>query len=429
MNMAGLLWANLRQRKLNTALNTLLLGLGIATLVILLIFQQQLGEHQQRNTAGFDLVAGAKGSPLQLILSAIFQVDNPTGNIPLKDAVELAQNRAVAGSIPMALGDSYEGFRIVGTTYAYPRHYQASLRDGRLWEADYEVVVGATVARERKLKIGDPIFSAHGLGADGEIHQEEPLRVVGILNPLNAVPDRLVLCNIETVWDVHSAEKGHAGEDEDHHRDHGETSPIIPRAIGDYPDTTNWFENYPDPGNREITALLIRYSSPLAAAMLPRFINRRTNMQAASPAAQTARLFTQLQVGFSALQAFGWILMITAALSIFVALYNNLEDRRYDLAVMRSLGASRLWLFWHIVLEGVLLSSLGLVAGLLLGHLGVAVLAEAFSAKQQLTLNPWVWMGAENALILACLLMGALAALIPAIRAYRTDIALVLAEG
>ena len=146
MNLATVSLAYLRARPLSTGLNILLLALGVATIALLLLATQQIEDRLQRDARGIDLVIGAKGSPMQIILSSIYHLDVPTGNISYKQAREIAQHRAVKSVIPLALGDSYRGLRIVGTNHDYLAHYGARLAAGRLWEKPLEVVLGAEAA-------------------------------------------------------------------------------------------------------------------------------------------------------------------------------------------------------------------------------------------------------------------------------------------
>jgi len=161
----------------------------------------------------------------------------------------------------------------------------------------------------------------------------------------------------------------------------------------------------------------------------PRFINTETSLQAAAPAYETARLFDLLGVGFDAVRVFGFILVLVAVLSVLVALLNALKDRRYDLAMMRSLGASRRKLMAHVLLEGLLLAGMGTLLGLLLGHLAAAGIGSAVEQTQGLALGGFGFVAEEFIVVTLALGAGILAAIIPAYQAYRTDIARVLAEG
>src|SRR6185436_9145305 len=146
---------------------------------------------------------GAKGSPMQLVLSSVFHLDAPTGNIPLEDAQALSRHPAVKKTIPLALGDSFQGHRIVGTNHDYPAHYGARLAAGRLWSAPMEAVLGADVAAGAKLAVGSTFTGAHGLAAGGDAHDEEPFKVVGVLAPSGSVLDRVVLTSVESIWEMH----------------------------------------------------------------------------------------------------------------------------------------------------------------------------------------------------------------------------------
>jgi putative ABC transport system permease protein len=178
---------------------------------------------------------------------------------------------------------------------------------------------------------------------------------------------------------------------------------------------------------REITSLLIKYKNPIAAIQLPRFINTQTNMQAASPAFETARLFTLLGVGIEALMGFAYVLIFISALSIFIALYNSLKERRYDLAIMRSMGASRTLLFQIIVLEGSILTFIGASFGIALGHLILGGFVILIGEGQKIGLTALVFYWEELFILGGSLILGVLCSIIPAIEAYRTDIHKVLA--
>ncbi len=404
MNIASVSFSYLRARPLGTLLNVLLLALGVATIILLLLATDQFEERMQRDARGIDLVVGAKGSPLQIILSAIYHLDVPTGNIAYKQAQEIAKHRLVKKVIPLALGDSYRGFRIVGTTQDYVAHYGAKVSAGRLWNKPLEAVLGAEVAARTGHSLGATFSGAHGLGdRGGDAHEGHPYVVVGILQRTGTVLDRLVMTNFQSVWAVHA----------DHH------------DIKDVAD----IEKQMTDEEKEFTALLVQYASPLATAILPRYINNNSDMQAASPAYETARLFSIVGVGVDVLRGFALVLMFSAGLSVFIALYNALNDRRYDLAIMRTLGAGPGRLLLLLLCEGFLLAAMGAALGLVLGHALAEGLGRALKAAQQVAITGWAWVPAEWWVVALALGVGVLAALLPAWRAYRTDIAGTLARG
>lgn len=431
MNLFRLSLSYIQKRKLNTLLNVLLLAMGIATIVVLILFSKQVEDNLTKNAQGVDLVVGATGSPLQLILSAIYHMDSPTGNIPLSDAQTIMRHPQVKQVIPLALGDSYRGRRIVGTDTAYVNKYGGTLADGRIWDHTMEAVLGADVAVQFGIGVGSELISSHGLSEGGTDHGDRPLEVVGVLQPTGTVIDGLVLTSVQTVWAVHEEheddEEHEEGEehDDDHDHDEGEHDEEGHDEDDDAPEDIALM----DPTGRDLTALLVSYRTPLAAALFPRFVNSQPTLQAAAPAFETARLLNLLGIGVDALRAFGVILIIAAALGVFIALYNALQERKYDLAIMRSLGASRMKLMTHVLLEGLIMVSLGLLVGLALGHLATEILSTSVAQAQQMKLTGWTWAEQENWLFLIAFSVGIVSAMIPAIQAYLTDIAQTLARG
>ncbi len=401
MNLATLSASYLRARPLQTALSVLLLALGVGTIVLLVIVATQLEDRMNRDARGIDLVVGAKGSPMQLILAGIYHVDAPTGNIPLAAVEGFEKNRLVKKAMPLALGDGWKGFRIVGARHDYIEHYGGKPAAGRLWQKSMEVVLGSEVAARTGVGVGARFAGSHGVTGQGEEHGAAPYEVVGVLGRTGSVLDRLVLTPIDSVWRVHEEEHGPADEEDR-------------KAMAE---------------DREVTVLLLQYASPLAAATLPRNVNSQSELQAASPANETARLFRIVGVGVEAMQAFALILIIAAGLSVFIALYTALEERRYDLAVMRTLGASPGRLFGLLITEGLVLAAAGALIGIALGHGLASALGAWLEAQQHYPVTGLQFLVEELWLAGIALAVGLLAAAIPAWRAYRTDVAGVLARG
>lgn len=393
MTVFGLTLAYLRQRPLAALLSIALLALGVATVTMLLLFGTQMRDRLTRDAKGVELVVGAKGSPLQLVLSALFHADIPTGNIRLKDAEALLAHPQVRLVVPLALGDSVEGVRIVGTDARYPELYGATLAEGRLWQAPFEAVLGHAAATRLGLPVGGTFESHHGLVTGGPVHAD-PLTVVGVLGRTGTVLDRLALTGLESVWELHK-------------------DPVSEH----------------DEGDREITALLLAFKSPVAALTLPPLINQTTPMMAASPAFEVARLFALVGVGLDVLRGFGALLIVSAGLGVVIALSNALERRRDDLAILRCLGAPPRWIFGQLLLEGLLLTSFGTLLGLALGHGAVEALGRLLPQAGDIGLTGIMLVEAELWLALGAPALGALAALPAGWRAYRSDVAKQLSGG
>ena len=389
--------AYLRERALATALNVMLLALGVGTIIALLLTLHEAETRMERDSAGIDLVVGAKGSPLQMVLSSVFALDVPTGNIPMREAAALLKNPLVKRAVPLALGDSYRAFRIVGTEPAYTELYRAKPNAGRLWQQPLEVVLGATVARESGLRVGAKFAGAHGLGTGGGTHDTAPFEVVGILAETGAVIDRLILTSVESIWLAH---------------DHADASHT--------PDT--------DDPEDEVTAYLVQYASPIAAASFPRRVNASSSLQAASPALETARLFALLGVGISTFKVFAAIMMIAAALGIFVGLMSALNTQLRDLALLRVLGATPATVFLTLIMQGLMLGLMGVILGVVLGHVGAYAISLSLAAAQQVPVAGFKMLAAEVWVALSALGLGLLAALYPAWRAYHRAAPQTLAE-
>lgn len=401
-----LAFSYLREKPLATLLNIVLLGLGVGTIIALALTLTQVERSMERDAAGIDLVVGAKGSPLQLVLSTVFQIDIPTGNIPLAEAAKITAERVVKRAIPLALGDSYRTFRIVGTDAAYPELYGASLQTGRLWNAPLEVVLGADAARATALVPGMSFAGSHGLTEGGGAHAAHPYTVVGIFKPTGSVIDRVIVTSVESIWKVHDSKPDdHASE---------------PRAAQQPPDEHE---------GKEVTAYLIQYATPLAAASFPRMVNASSGLQAASPAMETARLFNLLGVGISALKGLAVIMMLCAALGIFAGLMNALDERRADLALLRVLGASPAIVFLTIMAQGFALGVAGVILGLVIGHIGAEWMGGALDKTHRIALTGFTWVREEGWVVSGAIGLALLAGLFPAWRAYRTAVPQLLSRA
>ena len=393
MKTIALSWRYLWSRPLGAALNLLLLSLGLASITFLLLVSFQLNKAFDKDLAGIDLVVGAKGSPMQLILCGVFHIDVPTGNIALKAVQALAKNPMVASVIPLSLGDNLRGYRIVGSSPAYITHYGAVLAQGRLWDAPMQVVLGSVVAKKLGLQVGNTFIGSHGLGAGGHLHGDNPYLVVGILQASGTVIDRLIVTDTASVWKVH--EDYTAVDDAD-------------RSIME--------------AEREVTLALIQYKTPLAAMSFPRLVNTSTEMQAAAPALEISRLLHMLGIGTDVLRAFAAVLLLTAGLSVFIALWTAVRERRSDLALLRMLGAPPARIaallmgeaLWLGVMSAILGVAAGQGLGLLIGwmlQLDNSLLIGGLAWPLELLWVPTLACGISLA-----------AAILPALGAYRVSV-------
>lgn len=413
MNLAQLAIKNVKTKALGSSLSILLFGFGIAIIVLILLVSTHLKKEITKNASGIDLVVGAKGSPMQLILANIFHVDFPTGNISLKESAQLTRNRLIKKAIPLSLGDSYSGFRIVGTTQDYLDLYQAAFASGEWNDEELSAFLGANVAAEMGVDINDTFHSTHGMAETGAGHDDHPFRVAGVLDKTGSVVDGLIIVSIQSVWHVH----GH-GDDHEEHADSLHSPKDIP-WLG-LSVTHEQFEN------EDITAMLIQYASPMAAIRLPQMVNKDSNFQAASPAFETARLFNLIGTGVEVVNILGMVIIIISAISVFIALINSLRERKYELAIMRTMGASRIELFVLVMLEGLILTLLGILFGFSLAHLGIVALGQFV---ETVNFEALYFVNEELDVALGALGVGIVSAIVPALMAYKADISKTLAKG
>ena len=392
MSWIYMAWRNLGLKKLQTTLSLILLAFGVGMVSLLMLSEKQLSDTFDRNIQDIDLVLGAKGSPLQLILANVYHVDAPTGNIRLVDAQKVIRHPYIEEGIPLAYGDNYRGFRIVGSTAAYLDHYNAALQEGRRMGAPFEVVIGQQVAETTGLKVGDTFFSAHGLQDETDVHTDKTFTVVGVLAESQSVIDQLLHCSIETIWAVHDG--------------HGETV-----AESD----------------REITAVLLKKRNPLAVLTIPNVI-RDSNMQVALPAIEINRLTQNFGIGLNTLRSIALIIMLISFASIFISVYDNLLARKYELALLRTMGSGPSGVFLLLLLEGGLLSFGGAALGLVFSRVGLLVLAELVQDKFRYDWSSIGLLPDEWTLFGLAIFVGLMAAAIPGISALKIDISRTLSE-
>ena len=358
---------SLKSRLSSTILAVLLTTFGISISIILVQFENHVKTRLNNDGKKIDIVVGAKGSPLQIVLSSIYHIDLPTGNIPYSSLKTISEDPLVDKVIPLALGDNWKNNRIVGTTYEYLEHYSAKLDKGRSWQKEFEVVAGSSV----KINLNQEISGSHGLVETNNRHDHGKYRVVGILKPTGTVLDRLLLTSLTSVLQIHGQdiednEKNHHEHDKHEHEKHEHDKHEHKTDNHDHNSEQkgNSVNNNQDFIEPEITSLLITTKSPVANINLPRSINKQTQLQAANPAFEITRLSAMLGIGSKSFKLLSIIIMLIAVLSIFTGLASNFENRLRDLAILRAIGYSKARVFKIISLEGVIIVIFGIIIGL-----------------------------------------------------------------
>jgi len=409
MTLWRMAWRYLWGRTLVTALTLAGIALGSALIVSVLTLQRESEGGFLRESGQFDMVVGAKGSPLQLVLSSIYHLDLPTGNIPYAHFAALRKDPRVAEAIPLGLGDNYRGYRIVGTDSAImhlidrrdPQRHFLTLAQGAPFQNDFEAVIGAQVARQTGLKMGDTFAGSHGLVVTpgSSAHRDFPYKVVGILAPSGGSPDRAIYVTLASVWHIHEK------EGEMHRRRAGLSADAAPSVQ-----------------EIEVTAVLLRLKTVGLRLWMTEEIQKQTEAMAAIPVNEMYRLYQQvLKPMQRLLLAVAALVVVVSFLSITATLYQAAERRRRDLAVLRALGAHPREIFTLVVLEALLLTLLGLAAGWFLGHGGLALADPYLRDSLGLGVAPWSTDRLEAVALGMVAAGGLLAGILPAALAYRRE--------
>ena len=398
MNIFKLSIKNIFNKPLSSSISLALLILGVGIISLLLQLNTLIKDQMDNNLRGIDMVVGAKGSPLQLILSSVYHIDSPTGNISLEEAENISENRMVGSSIKILYGDNYKGFRIVGAEKKFIELYKGVIKEGEIWNNPYEVLVGSKVYKKLKINLGDNLVSSHGLRETGQSHEEGTFKVVGLLEPSNSVIDQLIITSPQSVWDIHDTHDHEDGDEHEH-------------------------------DDKEITAMLIKFKSPMNIIQFPRQINENTNLQAAVPSYEISRLFKLFGFGIETLSYLAYLIIIVSGFSLFINLFSSMRERKYEMALIRTLGASRFQLSTMIIFESLVLTISGFVLGLLFSRFGVMFVSSMMEESINYNLNSFKILNEEYWLLGLCILIGIVSSLIPAIQVYKMNISKILADA
>jgi putative ABC transport system permease protein len=379
----------LRGRAVASALTALSIALGVSLLIASVILTGGIRDGFVEGTTDYSLLVGAKGSPTQLVLSVVFRMDVATPNILMRTLRYLQQDPRVEMAVPVALGDAYQGFRYVATSAAYfapfPWRRKAFLlSEGRFFDDDaperptYEALLGSEVARRTGLRLGDRFY-------EGEEMVEYPLTVVGILRPTRSADDRAIFFSLASFWGMNE----------------------VARKMQVKP----------------LTAALVRAKRMSDLPSLHRELNVSTETQAVFPSAVLLTIFKLLGVVEEALAVILTIVAVVVLLYVFVSMYGATLERKREIATMRALGARRVRILGIVLTESSVLAAIGGVAGVVGGH-GIAYLGAALLAERGvLVANPFAFGMLEPVVLAGVILLGTLAGLLPAVLAYRTEVA------
>lgn len=406
-------WRSIQQRALASTLTAVSMGLAVALVVAVLVVYGVVYRSFYRGGEGYDLIVGAKGShPLQLVLNSAYYLGDPVGTIPYSYFRQLAERRLepkvrIEAAVPICMGHSYKGYRVVGTTpdmfdklkYLGNKEYEFAEGSNFSREKLFDAVAGWEAARDSGLKLGSKFQAIHGVADRGGQPHEQEFEVVGILAPTGTPNDRALFVNMEGFYRIHAHE-------------HGQGKAAQAHSPHEHEDES-----------KEVTAILVCVA-PGQAEVLARTINKVSDAQAVVPSYEIAKLFENVIGNVQkTLLIMAVLIVVVTGLGMMVSIYNSMSDRRREIAVMRALGASRVTVMIVILLESILLSCGGGVLGLLTGHGLVGVLSPMIAEQTGVTVGMLQFQTVELLLIPGLIVLAALVGYLPAVAAYRTDVA------
>ncbi len=421
---------SVQHRRLSSGLTALSISLGVGLVVAVMVIHGVIDESFKRSAQGYDLIVGAKGSRLELVLNTVYHLGKPIGTIPYDYYLDLVEGRfssEVELAVPTCMGGNYKGYRVVGTTpamfdeleYRDGKKYRFAKGENFSYGGFYEGVVGATVARKTGLKVSDTFRPVHGVEAEqGEKH--DAFTVVGILAPTGTPNDRALFINIEGFWRIHAHEH-HEGEEQSQ-PEHGTEADSPP--AGSQPDE-HGLDDVGDEARRVTAILVCTDRRRIARAQaLPKLINKESDAQAVAPAEEITRLFEGIVGNVQlVLLVLAVLVVMVAGIGMMVSIYNSMSERRHEIAVMRALGARRSTVMAVILMESILLSLGGGLLGVLLGHALTGILAPTIMEHTGVVVSAFQFRPSELILIPGLIIMASLVGYLPAVVAYRTDVA------
>lgn len=424
MSIFRIVLKNIKQRSLASVLTVFSIMLGVALVISILILKQESQDAFNQTATGYELIIGPKGSSLQLTLNTIYHIGVPIQNIPYDTYTKLKDDKRVKLAIPYVLGDNYKNHRLIGTIpeifseFNYQKDKKYKLKEGKFFEKDFEAVIGSEAALKTGLKVGDKFSGSHGVEAyenAGDIldHKEFKFTVTGILEKTFTPADNVIFTSMNSTWGIHhheAEEKRNENKPKDeHNHNHDE-------HLHEMKDS-----------EKSVTAILISLKSPVYFDLLRRQINENKydgiNAQAVIPVFEIKQLFDIIGNINSILIVIAYLVVFVAVISILVSIYNSMNERKRDIAIMRSLGARKNTILNIILTEGFLVSFIGGILGIIISHLLIFILKDTISNIAGIQINGTGFYPFELYILAGTVLLGVFVTLIPALKAYNTDVA------
>lgn len=419
---------SLTSRKLASILTIIAISASVALLLAIDRIKHSTRESFASTVAGIDLIVGARTNPVNLLLSSVFHIGNTSHSLSMATFQQLADDPEVTSAIPLAMGDSYRGFRVIGTDVSYFQEGsddQLMLTKGRKFADTFEVVLGHQVARRHQL--GDKIVLSHGTGdVTFTAHDDMPFTVVGILAATGTPTDRSLLIPLAAVsalhqdddHDDHEAHDEH-GTDTDEHHGHEKH-----QEHEDHEDHEQHGKQR-DKQSTELSAVMLKIKDRVTVLGLQHRLNDSPHepLTAVMPAVGLQELWKTLALAERSFIVVSYLVLVIALLGMTVALLTTLSERRREMAILRAIGASARTIFALLVSEALLLSICGIIGGLVVLYVGLLAFSPLLATKFSLTVGLLAVNGREPLFLLAIIGCTLIASFIPAYRAYKNSLA------
>ena len=410
--MLGIAWKSICNRWPTALLAVLAISMSVALILTVEKIRRDARSSFTQTVSGTDLIIGARSGAVQLLLYSVFRIGNATNNISWESVEEIHQRKSVKWLIPISLGDSHAGYRVLGTNHDYFTHYRygdkksLELSDGKVFDDVFDAVLGSEVAAKLSYKVNDPIVVAHGTGKVGLVkHDKQPFRVSGVLAPTGTPVDRAIHVSLEGIEAMHI--------------DWRNGAPV--KGEGTDADTIRSMELKP----RAVTALLVGLNSRAAVFREQRAINtyRAEPLLAVLPGVALQELWNLVSVAEIALLIVSICVVVAGLVNLVSVLLAGLNERRREMAVLRSTGARPGHVFLLLCIESTVLTIGGIVAGLLLHYILTSLGSIFMQERFGLTISLGWPDSSDLKILLAIAIAGLLAGTLPALQAYRKSLA------
>ncbi|MCP5305973.1 MAG: ABC transporter permease [Chromatiaceae bacterium] len=412
MPILSLAWNSLRNRRFTALLTVISVAFSVTLLVGVERLRTEARTSFASTISGTDLIVGARSGPVQLLLYAVFRIGDATNNISWTSYQDVARNPKVAWSVPISLGDSHRGFRVLGTNTDYFRHYRyarnrgLAVAQGEEFRDLYDAVLGAEVAEKLGYKLGDPIVVAHGAGdVSFARHEDKPFRVAGILARTGTPVDRTVHVSLESIEAIHADwQSGVPTPGVTMSAEHVRKLNLTPKAI---------------------TAALVGLKSKIGTFQYQRYVNEYPNepLSAILPGVALSQLWGLIGIAENALLIVSVFVVVVGLFGMLTALLTSLNERRREMAILRSVGARPGHVFALIMGEAGVLTLLGVMLGLALLYLLLVLGQPLVESRFGIFISIGGLSGHEGILLVAVIAAGFLVGSIPSYRAYRLSLA------